>query len=70
MMPSVKILVYRSFNANIHGQTRRFIEGETDEMPDDYLDDFVRAGFIGVVDEKPAVKVVNKPVSKTRKAVK
>jgi len=68
--PSVKILVYRSFNANIEGRTVHFEEGEKSEMPGVYLDDFVRAGFIGVIPEKPAVKVVRKPSTRSKKAVK
>lgn len=70
VMANVKIYVYRSFNANIGGKTEHFEEGENTEMPEQYAGEFVRAGFIGIVQEKPAVKVVKKPASKPRKAVK
>jgi hypothetical protein len=68
-MASVKIYVYRTFNANIDGKTQHFQEGEESEIPEEYANDFVRAGFIAIRKE-PAVKVVRKPKSKPTKAVK
>lgn len=69
-MANVKIYVYRSFNANIGGKTEHFEEGDNTEMPEQYAGEFVRAGYIGIVQDKPAVKVVNKPKQKVIKTVK
>lgn len=69
-MDKVKIYVYRSFNASIGGKTQAFIEGESAEIPADYADDFVRAGYVGIVRDEPAVKVVRKPTTRSKKAVK
>jgi hypothetical protein len=68
-MDNVKIYVYRTFNANIDGKTQHFQEGEESEIPEEYANDFVRAGFI-TIRKEPAVKVVRKPKSKPTKAVK
>lgn len=65
----VKIYVYCTFNANIAGRSQHFEEGTETEIPKEYADDYVRAGFIGIIPDKPAVKVVRKPTSK-QKAVK
>lgn len=70
VMANVKIYVYRSFNANIGGKTEHFEEGDNTEMPEQYAGEFVRAGYIGIVQDKPAVKVVNKPKQKVIKTVK
>lgn len=66
---TMKIYVYRTFNANINGRTVHYEEGEIKDMPKECIDDYMRAGFVGYVTE-PAVKVVKKPVSKPKKAVK
>lgn len=65
----VKIYVYRTFNATIAGRSQHFEEGSETDIPEEYADDFARAGFIGIIPDKPAVKVVRKPTSK-QKAVK
>lgn len=70
IMANVKIYVYRSFNANISGKTEHFEEGEKAEMPEQYAGEFMRAGYIGVIEDKPAVKVVSKPKQKATKTVK
>jgi hypothetical protein len=67
---SIKIYVYRSFNANIAGRSQHFEEGTEAEMPEDYVNDYARAGFIEIVKPKPAVKVVTKPKTTSKKAVK
>ena len=67
---SVKIYVYRSFNANIAGRTRHFEEGQETEIPEEYADNFVRAGFIELIKPRTAVKVVTKPKTTSKKAVK
>ena len=66
---AMKIYVFRTFNANIGGHSVHYEEGEIKDMPTEYIDDYMRAGYIGYATE-PAVKVVTKPVSKPRKAVK
>ena len=68
MSESIKIYVMRGFVANIGGKSVPYKEGATAEMPEEYVDDYMRCGFIAYVAE-PAVKVVNKPTSRT-KAVK
>jgi len=69
-MENIKIYVYRTFNASVAGQTRHFEEGENTEIPENCAGEFVRAGFIGIIPDKPAVKIVKKPRAKTKKAVK
>lgn len=68
-MASIKIYVYKTFNANIDGNTQHFEEGTESEIPEEYADDFVRVGFI-TIRKEPAVKVVKKPKNKQTKAVK
>jgi len=67
---TIKIYVYRSFNASISGRSVHFEEGTESEIPEANADQFVRAGYIGIVAPKPAVKVVRKPKTKSKKAVK
>jgi hypothetical protein len=69
-MSKVKIYVMRSFNATINGRSQHFEEGTEAEMSRDHANDYVRAGFISLVGERPAVKVVQKPGRKRKKAVK
>jgi hypothetical protein len=69
VMSKVKIYVYRSFNAVVGERSAHFEEGQVTEMPADIAGEFVRAGYIGIIDE-PAVKVVRKPRAKPSKAVK
>jgi hypothetical protein len=66
----VKIYVYTTFNALVDSGLRHFVEGEETDVPKEFADDYVRAGFIGIVKDKPAVKIANKPKSKGKKAVK
>ena len=68
MSKSIKIYVMREFVANIGGKSVPYKEGATAEMPEEYVDDYMRCGFIAYAAE-PAVKVVNKPTLRT-KAVK
>lgn len=69
-MKTVKIYVYQSFNANIAGSTRHFEEGTETEIPEVDANEYVRAGFIEIMEPKPAVKVVTKPKTTSKKAVK
>jgi hypothetical protein len=68
MSKSIKIYVMREFVANIGGKSVPYKEGATAEMPEEYVDDYMRCGFI-TYEVEPAVKVVMKPKSKV-KAVK
>ena len=68
MSKPIKIYVMREFVANIGGKSVPYKEGATAEMPGEYVDDYMRCGFITYAVE-PAVKVVTKPKSKV-KAVK
>ena len=69
MSESIKIYVMRSFNANIGGKSVPYKEGDTAEMPSEYVDDYVRCGYITYAEE-PAVKIANKPKVKATKTVK
>jgi len=69
MSESIKIYVMRSFNANIGGKSVPYKEGDTAEMPSEYVDDYMRCGYITYAEE-PAVKIINKPKVKATKTVK
>lgn len=69
MSESIKIYVMRGFVANLGGKSVPYKEGETTEMPGEYVDDYLRCGYITYATE-PAVKIVNKPKAKAVKAVK
>lgn len=69
-MANVKIYVHRSFNAQIAGRSAHFEAGQQSEIPEDVVNEYVRAGFVGIVADKPAVKVVQKPEAKAPKSVK
>lgn len=65
-MKAVKILV--PFRFEIDHKAVEFEPGIA-ELPDEAVDAFVRAGYIALVEDEPAVKVVHKPKAKV-KAVK
>lgn len=65
-MKTVKILV--PFKFEIDGKAVEFEPGFA-ELPDEAVDAFVRAGYAVLIEEEPAVKVVEKPKSRS-KAVK
>ena len=69
MNGSIKIYVMRNFVANIDGESVPYKEGTTAEMPDKYVDNYMRCGFITYAEE-PAVKIINKPQAKVIKTVK
>lgn len=69
MNGSIKIYVMRNFVANIDGESVPYKEGTTAEMPDKYVDNYMRCGFITYAEE-PAVKIINKPQVKVIKTVK
>ena len=66
-MKTVKILV--PFRFEINGKVVEFAPG-LGELPDEAVDAFIRANYIALLDEEPAVKIVNKPTAKAGKAVK
>jgi len=65
-MVTVKILV--PFRFEIDKKVVEFAPG-LGELPEEAVDAFIRANYIALLDEEPAVKVVTKPKSKV-KAVK
>lgn len=62
----VKILV--PFRFEIDHKAVEFEPG-TAELPDEAVEAFIRAGYVKLVEDEPAVKVVAKPSNRT-KAVK
>ena len=62
----VKILI--PFRAEIDKKAVEFDPGLA-ELPDELVDAFVRAGYVVLVENEPAVKIVKKPQAKV-KAVK
>ena len=65
-MKAVKILV--PFRFEIDRKAVEFEPGIA-ELPDDAVDAFIRAGYVALIEDEPAVKVVTKPSHRT-KAVK
>ena len=63
----MKIKILRNFNGNVAGESWRFSEGETREVPDGPAKEFIRGHYAERVDEI-AVKVVRKPQERGRKA--
>ena len=63
----VKILVPFRFEVD-----RKVVEFEPGiaEMPDSAVDAFLRARYIALIEDEPAVKVVVKPKGRATKAVK
>lgn len=65
-MKAVKILV--PFRFEIDGKAVDFEPGIA-ELPDSAVDAFLRARYIALIEDEPAIKIVNKPATKV-KAVK
>ena len=63
----VKILIPFRFEVD-----RKAVEFERGiaELPDEAVDAFVRAGYVALIDDEPAVKIINKPKVKATKTVK
>jgi hypothetical protein len=66
-MKAVKILV--PFRFEIDRKAVEFEPGTNGELPDEAVAAFVRAGYVSLIEDEPAVKVVQKPRAKV-KAVK
>jgi len=66
-MMKVKILV--PFRFEIEGKAHEFEPGIA-ELPDESVDAFIRAGYAALIDDEPAVKIINKPKVKATKTVK
>jgi len=64
----VKILIPFTFEVN-HTAVK-YEPGDISEMPDEAVDAFVRCNYVELIKDKPAVKVVTKPKSKPKAAVK
>ena len=69
-MSKVKIYINRPFRFTVDGRSIRFKEGEQSELPEDSALELSRAGYLTILDEEPAVKIVNEPKAKMGKAVK
>jgi len=66
-MKAVKILV--PFRFEIDRKAVEFEPGTNGELPDEAVAAFVNAGYVALLEDEPAVKVVQKPRAKV-KAVK
>ena len=66
-MVTVKILV--PFRFEINKKVVEFAPG-LGELPEEAVDAFVRAGYVALIDDEPAVKIANKPKVKATKTVK
>lgn len=66
-MKAVKILV--PFRFEIDRKAVEFEPGIA-EMPDEAVDAFVRAGYVALIEESPAIKIVGHKASAKVKAVK
>lgn len=66
-MKAVKILV--PFRFEVDRKVFEFQPGIDAELPDEAAEAFIRAGYVKLVEDEPAVKVVAKPKQRT-KAVK
>jgi hypothetical protein len=67
---NVKVYIHRSFRYTLDGRSLRFKEGETYDFPEEEALEKSRAGFLSIIEDKPAVKVVVKPEKQATKAVK
>jgi hypothetical protein len=65
----MKIKIKIPFIGNVNGRSMAFSHGETVELPRDAAADFIAAGYAESVEDKPAVKILNRP-ARTQKAVK
>jgi hypothetical protein len=66
-MMKVKILV--PFRFEIDKKVVEFAPG-LGELPEEAVEAFVRAGYVALIDDEPAVKIINKPKVKATKTVK
>ncbi len=66
-MKTVKILI--PFRFEIDRKAVEFEPGTNGELPDEAVAAFVNAGYVSLIEDEPAVKVVHKPKAKV-KAVK
>ena len=66
-MKAVKILV--PFRFEIDHKAVEFEPGIA-ELPEEAVEAFVRAGYVALIDDEPAVKIINKPKVKATKTVK
>ena len=66
-MKAVKILV--PFRFEIDHKAVEFEPGIA-ELPEEAVEAFVRAGYVALINDEPAVKIINKPKVKATKTVK
>lgn len=63
----VKILV--PFRFEVEGKAMEYAPGIA-ALPDNAVDAFIRAGYVELIEDEPAVKVVHKPQAKQAPKVK
>ena len=63
----VKILV--PFRFEVDRKAVEFVPGIA-ELPDSAVEAFINAGYAALIEDEPAVKIVNKPKGNVAKAVK
>ena len=66
-MKAVKILV--PFRFEFDHKAVEFEPGIA-ELPEEAVEAFVRAGYVALINDEPAVKIINKPKVKATKTVK
>ena len=66
-MGTVKILI--PFRFEIDKKVVEFAPG-LGELPDEAVEAFVRAGYVALIDDEPAVKIINRSQTKAVKTVK
>ena len=66
-MKTVKILV--PFRFEIDKKVVEFAPG-LGELPEEAVEAFVRAGYVALINDEPAVKIINRPQTKAVKTVK
>jgi len=66
-MTAVKILI--PFRFEIDRKAVSFEPGIA-ELPDAAVDAFIRAGYVALIEDEPAIKIVGKVPAKTKAAIK
>lgn len=63
----MRIKILRTFNGNVLGESWKFTEGETREVPDAPALEFIRGGYAQRIDQ-PAIKILGGKSKTDRKA--
>lgn len=67
---NVKVYIHRPFRYTLDGRSIRFKEGETYNFPEEEALEKSRAGFLSIIENKPAIKIVGNKKPTKVKAVK